>query len=247
MVKRQQSGQARSRRRWVSLLVSGSLGLAITLATGCSSTPIASTPAPDPLTGPIVPPGLPQPAAVSKADSARVTPVPQASKTGGVPALPTSFSSSNPATLAATSGQSPLGRPLALDDNYGGPPFLPTSANRAVQPSTALGVNPNPKVERVPDIAAPATQPNPPATAGQAIPPAVQPVSGSQPTGDDALRKQLEDHGVINQKLTPIAGGVRLTCYVSRGPGLGLHSVEVTAVDFAAAAQAVLQQLATQP
>jgi hypothetical protein len=199
---------------------------------------MASAPPADPLHGVMVPPGLPPPSGAPKADAGTVTPVPQASNTGGAPALPPSFASSNPATLAGTTGQSPLGRPLAIDDNHGGPPFLPV--NRTAQAPGALGANPTPKVERVPDA-------TPTTGSVQTNQPDVQPVSANQPTGDDALSKQLEDRGVINQKQEPVPEGVRLTCYVSRGPGLGLRIVEITAADYAAAAQAILQQLATQP
>src|SRR5262249_53980572 len=162
-----------------------------------------------PLHGVMVPPGLPQPASGPKADATSVSPVPQASNAGGAPALPTSFASSNPATLAGTTGQSPLGRPLAFDDNHAGPPFLPV--NRTAQAPGALGANSNPKVERVPDAAPPTGSVQP----GQ---PVVQPVSANQPSSDDALRKQLEDRAVINQKQERVPEGVRLTCYVSRGP-----------------------------
>jgi hypothetical protein len=215
----------------VSLFASTSLGLGMALATGCSHTPVASAPQPDPLIG------VPQPTLGTRADAGTVAPAPLASNTGGVPALPVSFSSSNPALLASTSGQ----RPLAMDDNHGLPPFLPTNVNRTAQtpgPTTA------PTVERVPD----ATPPIQPTGSAQTNLPVVQPVSASQPTGDAAWNKQLEDRGVINQKQEPVAGGIRLTCYVSRGVGQPLRIVEIpVASDYAAAAQAVLKELATHP
>jgi hypothetical protein len=216
------------------LLAWGSLGLGMTLATGCSSTPMASAPPPDPLNGIMVPPGLPQPASAPKADAGAVAPAPQASNIGGVPALPTSFSSSNPATLA---GQS---RPLEIPNDPGtGPPFLPGGVNRIVQAPSVVGPNASPKVERVPDITPP--------TGSVLTNQTVQPASANQLTGDDALKKQLEDRGVINQKQECVPEGVRLTCYVSRGEGLPLRIAEVIAADYAAAAQAILQQLPTQP
>jgi hypothetical protein len=209
----------------------------MTLTTGCSSTPTAQATIPDPLNGDRTPPGF-QPPPSPKADAGTITPVPTATNAGGVPALPASFTASNPATLAATSGQSPLGRPLAIDDNHGGPPFLPGQTQKAAQPANS-GLSP--RVERVPDVGAPSPPPSTTFTPGNSS--AVQPVGGTQPTGDDLLRKQLEQKGVINQKLDRTANGVHLTCYISRGEGLPLRIAEVDAADYATAAQAILQNL----
>jgi hypothetical protein len=243
MVKTRQVGQIRSALRWLSLFGWGSIGLGLTLTTGCSSTPMASGPAADPLHGVLVPPGLPQPTNTPKVDAGGIPPAPQAYNQGGVQAFPASMSSSNPATLAGTSWQGPLGRPLAIDDGAGtGPPFLPGQVSRTQPLPGVLGANPNPKVERVPDITPPA-QPVTPTASWQTNPAPIQPTAGVQPASDDALAKQLQDAGVINQKQDTVAEGLRLTCYVSRGPGEGLRIIEVTAADYAAAAQAILQQL----
>ena len=226
--------------RWLSLLGWGSIGLSLTLASGCSSAPIASGPPADPLHGVLVPPGLPQPTNTPRADAGGFPPAPQAYNQGGAQTFPASLSSSNPATLAATSWQGPLGRPLAIDDgNSTGPPFFPGQVSRTPGP---LGANPNPKVERVPDIAPP-TQPVQPTGSWQSNPAPLQPTAGAQPANDEVLARQLQDAGVINQRQDTVPEGVRLTCYVSRGPGAGLRILEVTASDFAGAAQAILQQI----
>jgi hypothetical protein len=249
MVKTRQAGQTRGARRWVSLLAWSSFGLGMTLAAGCSSTPVTSGPPPDPLFGVLVPPGMPQPTNTPKASDSSMPTTPQASNQGGVPATPASLSSSNTATLAGASWQGPLGRPLKMDDNNSsGPPFLPgqlTGRSKTQQVPGVLGPNPNPKVEQVPDIA-PAVQPVTPTSSWQTpqmTQPAVQTANAVQPPSTEALSKQLQDRGVINQKQDVAPEGVRLTCYVSRGPGAGLRILEVTAADYASAAQAILKQL----
>jgi hypothetical protein len=178
----------------------------------------------------------------AKADAGAITPVPASANAGGAPAIPTTLTASNPATLATTSGQSPLGlpRPLAIDDNHGGPPFFP--GQKTAQPQSTPGATTTPRVERVPDIGQPA-QPTSSTVFNPPNPSNVQPVSASQLTGDDLLRKQLEDRGVINQKLDRTAEGVHLTCYISRGEGFPLRIAQVDAIDYAAAAQAILQSL----
>ena len=227
-------------KRWLSLLGWGSVGLSLTLATGCSSAPIATGPPADPLYGVLVPPGLPQPTNTPRADAGTVPPAPLAYTPGGTPAFPALMSSSNPATLAGASWQGPLGRPLAIDDaNSTGPPFLPGQVAKSQE---VLGANANPKVERVPDITPP-VQPVLPTGSWQTNPSVIQPTSAGLAASDDALAKQLQDAGVINQRQDPVPDGVRLMCYVSRGPGEGLRIIEMTAVDYARAAQAILTQL----
>src|SRR5436309_2711184 len=98
MAKTREAGQTRGARRGISLLAWGSLCLGMTLASGCSSTPIASAPPHDPLHGVLVPPGgLPQPTNTPKVDATSVPPAPQAFNQGGVQAVPASMASSNPA------------------------------------------------------------------------------------------------------------------------------------------------------
>ena len=250
MAKRREAGQTRGSRRWISLLAWGALGLAVT---SCSSSPVASTQTYDPLTGIMTPPGTP-PNSGPKADAS--TPLPAQVNNPGVAAMPASLSSSNPATLAGTSWQGPLGRPTPIDNNNSsGPPFLPgqsTLGNRTPQGPTFLPPNPNPKVEAIPDVksAIPPVTPsaswqlpgNPtiPVSDGSGVKVAVQ----TQPANADGLAKQLQDRGVINQKQDAVPEGIHLTCYVSRGSS-GLRILEVTAADYATAAQAILQQLDT--
>lgn len=221
------------RLRWAGLL-------ALSLASGCTGTPHAQAPPHDPLHGVLVPPGIPQPTYAPKADGGVPT-TPQAFNPGGVPATPASMSSSNPATLAGTSWQGPLGRPTALDDS--GPPFLPGQSTLGSKTPQVPGPNANPKVEAVPDNT-PSTPPIVTPTASwQTAAPVAPGVNVSQPSSAAILAKQLQDRGVINQKQDAVPEGIHLTCYLSRGPEAGLRILEVTAVDYSSAAQAILQQL----
>jgi len=211
---------------------------------------MASGPPPDPLYGVMVPPGAPQPTNTPKADGASVPQRPQAwNNPGGVPAIPASLSSTNPATLAGTSGQGPLGRPTPIaDNNSSGPSFLPgqsTLGSKTQQVPEMLGPNPNPRVEQVPDIK-PASQPVTPASSWQTPQPdqpAVQSAAAVLPASAEILSKRLQERGVLDQKQEAVPEGVRLTCYLPRGPDGKLPILEVTAADYATAAQAILQKL----
>lgn len=250
MVKIRQAGQG----RWVSLVSWGCFGLAATLTPGCSSTPVTNGAAADPLFGVMVPPGMPQPTNTPKADA--VPPAPTQGfnqlNPSGVQATPASLSSGNPATLAGANWQGPLGRPTPIGDNNSfGPPFLPgqsTLGSKTQQVPGSPGLiapNPNPKVELVPDLT-PITPPVTPTSSWQTPQPSAPPVqtaSLAQPASGATLAKQLQDRGVLSQKQDAVAEGVRLTCYLSRGPEGGLRVLEVTAADYPAAAQAILQQL----
>ena len=139
----------------------------------------------------------------------------------------------------------PLGRPQP-DDPYRTPAQF-TSTPRDPAPTTGYPApNPNPKVEPIPDANPTPAKLGP---TGWQTPhgayTAVQPVSTSNaaPT-TDALKKQLEDRGVINQKIDQLPQGIHLTCYLP-GPTGGLRQLEVTAADYATAVQAILQQLDT--
>jgi hypothetical protein len=194
----------------------------------------------DPLHGILAPPMLPQPN--NNPSNAGPAATPPASQTYNPNAI---SPSSNPATLAGMSWTGPSGRTLAIDDS--GPPFLPaqlTSGSRSQRPEGPLGPNANPRVEQVPDAnpapSAPAqTQGTP--TLGATL--AVQPASATPPSTAEILAKQLQTRGVVNQKQDVVPEGLHLTCYVSRGPSGGLRILEVTAADYATAAQAILQQL----
>jgi hypothetical protein len=174
-----------------------------------------------------------------------VQPPPQAFNANGVPAIPTSSGSSNTAQLAGN-WQSPLGRPQSLDGTGSGPPFLPGQLTSNPQPSPTPGVpapNPTPRVEQVPDL-----QPT------TSTPPTVTPIGSwqspqSNPTAVQTANltpdyaKQLQDRGVLSQKQESTPAGLHLTCYLSRGPGGGMRILEVTAADYATAAQAMLREL----
>jgi hypothetical protein len=197
----------------------------------------------------MVPPGLPKPTNTPKADAGSVAPYAQASNPGGVPLTPASLTSGNPATLAGTSWQGPLGRPTPIaDNNSSGPPFLPsqaTAGSKTQQVPEMLGPNPNPRVEQVPDVAPPHQNVTP--TSSWQLPqsnqPAVQTASATQQSAEEILSKKLQERGVLDQKQEAVPEGVRLTCYLSRGPSGGLRVLEVTAADYPTAAQAILQQL----
>lgn len=234
MVKRRQAGHG----RWVALIA---LGLGSAFLSGCSSAQHAQVAPPDPLRGEMVPPGMPQPTTGPKADSG-VTPVPpQTGYAGGVQLTPASMTSSNPAALAGASWQ---GRQASLEDNSFGPPFLPgnaTPGNKTPQVPGFPAPNANPKVEAVPDakpVAAVA-----PTNAWQTDTPTIQTTKSVPPASAELLAKQLEERGVLNQKQEVVPEGIHLTCYRSRGPQGGMYVHEVTAADYPAAAQAILQQL----
>lgn len=221
---------------WLALLATGLMSL----AGGCSSTPHAQAPPlpPDPL---LVPPKAPQLPGTPPSQA-------QAFQPNGVPALPASLTATNPATLAGASGwQGPTARPLQIDDGKSsGPPFLPgqlTSGSKTPQVPGMPGYlppNPNPKVEEVPDVGKPFTPPVTPTGSWQTQAAPTPPTIPAAPTDAD-LAKRLRERGVVDQKQDATPDGVRLTCYISRGDGYRI--LEVTAPDYAAAAQAILKQL----
>ena len=251
MAKNREAGQATGARRWIALLAWGALGLSVT---GCSTSSVASTQTNDPLLNGVVPPGVPLPNNGPKADAS--TPVPTQASNPGVAALPASLSSSNPATMAGASWQGSLGRPTPIDNNRtSGPPFLPgqsTLGSKTPQVPGFLPPNPNPKVEAIPDVkpANPQVTPsanwqlpaNPTIPAGDGVKSAVQ----TQPANTDALTKQLQDRGVIDQKQDTVPGGIVLTCYVQRPGGLRILTSD-PAPDYPTAAQAMLRKLDDTP
>jgi hypothetical protein len=260
MVNNRESGQALRARRWLSAVMAGSLGLGAAFFAGCSQTPVANAPQPaDPLHGVLTPPGMPQPTNAPKAAVGWNPPPNQQFGVGD-------SSSTNNATLAGMTWQGPLGKPLAIDDNNKTPtPGQLTTSSKTQPTQQAPGVlppNPNPKVEAIPD-AKPTVNPtvtptgswqpapsNPPGAQQDAptIKPVVQTVgasSGAVPSvSNDSLDKQLQDRGVINQKVDQVPDGVKLTCYVGR-PGGGFRILEATALDYNRAAQAIIQQIDT--
>jgi hypothetical protein len=248
MAKKRESGQTTSARRWLSAVLAGSFGLGATLFSGCSQTPVVNAPQPaDPLHGVLVPPGMPQPTNTPKAN---VGWNPAPSQQFGI----ADTSSTNNATLAGMTWQGPLGKPLAIDDSNKTPtPGQLTTGAKTQQTPVTPGFqapNANPKVELIPDTK-PANPPLTPTGSLQPVQPNPQPAvqtvgANSAPAvSTDVLGKQLQDRGVINQKLDQVPEGVKLTCYVARPGGAGFRILEATAVDYNSAAQAILQQIAT--
>jgi hypothetical protein len=230
---------------WRQLLGVGSMGLALTVATGCTHTPTAATVPADPLTGTMTPPGTPPPTGVPKTSAA---PPPSPSYQNGLaPIGPNDLSAANNATLASMSG-GPLGRPQP-DDPYHAPAQAQFTSNpKEAPPQTGYPApNPNPKVEPIPDanptpskLGPGGWQTDPSVNAG------VQPASASNAATTEALTRQLQDHGVVNQEINQLSDGIHLTCYVPRPTG-GFRKLEVTATDYATAVQAILQQLDAPP
>jgi hypothetical protein len=229
MANRRHSGQTWARRSATIL----TLLCIVTLAAGCSQNATVAQQNHDPLHGIMTPPGVPQPGSNAKGTQTPLS-APQAQQASGVPVMPTSLTSSNTATLAGKTGQGAWSRHLAIDDE-----------GRPVTPKPGFAApNANPKVELVPDL-----DPNlKPASTGTWQAPTI-PATGGAPAGglsnatDETLFKQLQQRGILQQKQDPAPGGIRLTCYASRGPEGGLRIYEVTAADYASAAQAILQQL----
>jgi len=238
MAKRGQAGQTLTARRWFTASFALALGLAPVLVTGCSTTPTASAQPHDPLHGVLTPPTIPQPTYAPKTPGTS-TSFPGGNKQSSAP-LGSDLSSTNNATLAGLSG-GPLGRPLAIDDQGRPQPgiWTPTSGTQQTPVNPAFpAYNPKPRVEKIPDIQptqskfTPSTWETP------------QPTTTSiTPATTEALTRQLQERGVINQKVDRVANGVELTCYVSRGPSGGLRVLEATASDYARAAEAILRQL----
>jgi hypothetical protein len=250
MAKKRETGQTAPARRWLSAVMAGSFGLGVTLFSGCSQTPVVNVPQQaDPLHGVLVPPGMPQPTSTPKAN---VGWNPAPSQQFGV----ADSTSTNNATLAGMTWQGPLGKPLAIDDSNRtqAPGQLTTGGKTQQTPATPgfLAPNANPKVEPIPD-AKPSNPPVTPTGAWQPLQanpqPTVQTVSNaSAPSvSTDVLGKQLQDRGVINQKVDQVPEGVKLTCYVARPGGAGFRILEATAVDYTSAAQAIVQQLDKAP
>lgn len=217
------------------------LALSLSGANGCSSSPTASAQNHDPLVGIMSPPSLPQPNSAPKTSSS--------STTQNAPVQPpgTELTSTNNATLAGMSGT--LGRPLAIDNQGRALPSGQLTSGSWTGPAQVqpgyLPYNANPKVERVPD-AEPTTARSAPSS-WQGTPPAnanVQPASTAPaPSLADSLKRQLQERGVVNQKVEPIPGGVHLYCYFPVDSTGRMPIRETTAPDYETAALAILDQL----
>lgn len=240
MAKKCETGQAARRARWLPAVLAGGLGL----LAGCSNQPVVNAPQPaDPLHGVLTPPGMPQPASAPKATAASTQPPTQ--QFGAA-----DNSSTNNATLAGMTWQGPLGKPLAIDDTGSKTPTPGTLTTGSKSQPLAPGFiapNASPKVEAIPD-ARPTAPSITPTSGWQSADPqaAATPTVTAPPPSDDALTKQLQDRGVTKQKLDQVTGGVVLTCCIPRPDG-GLRILtsdkEKPAPDYAAAAQAIIQQI----
>ncbi len=240
MVKKRQNGQTRQSRPWLFVVAWGAAGVATLFSSGCSHQTTNVSQPHDPLHGILAPPGLPQPTNSPNGAPASTPAATQTYNSGNPYASP---ASSNPATLAGTSWTGPAGRTLAINDT--GPPFLPgqlTSGSKSQE--RPLGPNANPKVVQVPDVSPTSTaQPQVLGPQHQRVPPDLQAASATRQPTEEILSRQLQNRGIVNQKQEVLPDGLRLTCYLSRGPGAGLRILEVTAADYTAAAQAIMQQL----
>jgi hypothetical protein len=158
---------------------------------------------------------------------------PPAQAAATVPPLPPAQSTTAPAALAGGSGGRP---PLAIPDNNGVPAQLTAGPRDA---GWNLAPNPNPKVVPVPrDDGASANLQRIGSWAAPGTP-----ATTAAPTSAQ-LDAQLKERGVVGQKADPVAGGLHLTCYVARPDNpSAIRVYEVTAADYAAAAQAILRQI----
>lgn len=203
---------------------------------GCSHTPTATNQGHDPILGVYNPPSMPQPNSAPKtsAPTTALPPNPGFQQPGG------ELMSTNNATLAGMSGNS-LGRPLALDGRAQPTGQLTSGSWAKPEQPANPGYNPNPRVEKVPDIEPTTAKSAPPSWQGAAAaaPPPPAPVAV---TPTEALTQQLKERGVINQKVEALPNGVHLICYATRSNGAP-RILEATATDFAEAAQAILHQL----
>ena len=214
--------------------------VAIGMATGCAQTPTTAQQSYDPLHGVRTPPGAPVPPHAHAPTATTSTVQPQQQALNGTPPS----TGPNPASLAGPTWQSPLGRPVSLDQT-GGPPFFPANQSRTQPGPMTPGFMPpntNPRVEPVPDMT-PASPPNVVPTgsvqASWSSGPGVV-TANAAPVAD--LTRQLQARGVINQKLDQTPQGPRWTFYISRGAA-GITIAQPDAADYTAAAQAVLREL----
>jgi hypothetical protein len=226
------SGSLRRTRKSLSLLAWGSLGLLAGLAgAGCSSVPTTAQQSPgDPLLGP-APPNANQPTPPANAQ-AWLAPIPPSA---GVP------------TNAALAGQS---QSLAIGAAPSGEGWLrkidgtPTPGNAGQAPITPVS---QPRVEAIPkDNSFTAAPTQSISTPVQSIQPtgswaASNPAAGPTP---EQLKQLLDARGVIGQKQDVVPGGILLRCVVSTPANPSANQVyETTAVDYATAVQAIVQQI----
>jgi hypothetical protein len=221
------TGTLRRTKKFLRLCAWGSLGLLAGLtAAGCSSVPpTAQQSAGDPLLGP-TPPLANQPTAPAAGNAqAWLAPIPPAA---GV------------ATNAALAGQS---QSLAIGGAPSGDGWLrkidapPTPGQTPITPASQQSqprVEPVPKDNSFTAIPGPAIQP----TGSWA---ASSPPAGPSP---EQLKQLLDARGVIGQKQEIVPGGILLRCVVTSPANPNANQVyETTAVDYATAVQAIVQQI----
>lgn len=182
----------------------------------------------DPLKGEFGPRGVPPPK----------TPTPYKKTSAGLEAVPPIPSANSAGSTAALAGNTGLkgGRPLWIGDG-----LARNDPARGMVAANGVALRrPEPIVQEVPlDGPRPGPVPN-----------VVQPVGGTN-TGPapsyDQLQAQLRDRGVIFQKVDPVPEGVKVSCIVpNRANPMVNRCLEATARDYAAAVQALIQQVDQQ-
>ncbi|HZZ81811.1 MAG TPA: hypothetical protein VFE62_25145 [Gemmataceae bacterium] len=255
MAKKRQTGQGMAIARWRDALIV-SLGLGLMTAAGCSTpTAVVNNPQPaDPLMGVRTPPGMPLP---TDSPKPAVGWNQQPAQQFGV----ADTSSTNNATLAGMPWQGPQKQNLAIDNGPKTPGQLTGNTQQTPVTPGFVAPNPAPKVMPIPDTKSTSSwQPQlstPQPLTTSSMTPTVQAVSSApaptptvqavssvpSPTSIDDLTKQLQDRGVLTQKVVPLANGVRLTCLVRRTDGGGFVEKLAEAPDYPSAARAMLLQL----
>ncbi len=227
-------------RRWFAICL---VGTVCAVFTGCSNSHNTSTQAGhDPLKGIMAPPTT-VPVPNQQQATGTIASPPQGVYQGGVPAIPTTFSGTNNAGLAAMSTQGPLGRPLAIDDDGKPRPVAdwarPGQATQTPTMPGFPGASTTPRVERLSDNSA-----TPPFTPAINWPSQSSPLPTAQTANAVLpLDVQLKERGVLKQSVEQVPEGILLTCFLSRGPAGGIRILEATANDYPAAAQVILDRL----
>jgi hypothetical protein len=180
----------------------------------------------DPLLGPAPPPAT-QP-----------TPPANAAAQGGLPPIPANTTN---ATTAALAGQTPPLAITAADSWIRKVDATPSPAGTINAPITPVS---QPKVYAVPrddGFAANAGQPI--QTTGSWA--ATNPTTAAP--NQDQLKQLLDQRHVIGQSQDNVPGGVHLVCIVNLPPSTTNQRYETTAVDYATAVQAIVQQIDQHP
>jgi hypothetical protein len=264
-VMRQQTREARKPRKRHLWRGGAALGLCACLgAFGCSSTGSSTAPSAtaaaksnDPFFGATMPPPpqandpvkpAPQaPPTQSAQNPGWTAPTQQA---GGVPPIPSQLSGASVASMAPLPNTKQLSigetpsiaiRPSEVQFTNGAktsPPPQPWGG--AVQPTGGAGNTAPPRVMPIPqDNSSTATW-----SGNGSTPPNLPPPPAASGPTSEMLDQRLKERGVVGQKQEPVNDGIRLTCSVipANDPGT-LRFYTVTAANYVAAAQAILQQM----